>query len=164
VFDRTSRALALCRNHLETTASSGTEIESFIVGYALTAMHAEFEKAVKNAIRERCEVVADPHLRNFTSQAADRLVRSIRISELSGILGYFDGACKRTFQDSLHQSKSESFYNNIQTNRQAVAHDAVHHATMSEITNWFTEAQTVIVRFREALGLNTPAEQPIPVA
>ena len=153
MFDRTSRALDLCKNHLEDTATSGTEIESFIVGYALTVVHAEFEKAVKNAIRERCQVVADPHLRNFTSQAADRLVRSIRITELSGILGYFDGGCKRTFQDSLHQSKSESFYNNIQTNRQAVAHNAVHHATMSDIGEWFVEAKAVVLKFREALGL-----------
>ncbi|MCY3925808.1 MAG: hypothetical protein OXG52_09955 [bacterium] len=164
MFDRASRALDLCTDHLADTATAGTEIESFIVGYALTVVHAEFEKAVKNAIRERCRVVTDPHLRNFTSQAADRLVRSIKITELSGILGYFDGACKSTFQDSLRQSKSASFYNNIETNRQAVAHDAVHNATMSEVTNWFAEAQTVIVRFREALGLDTPAEQPAPAA
>lgn len=160
MFDRTSRALTLCRTHLEATATSGTEIESYIVGYALTVVHAEFETAVKGAIRERCRVVADPHLQNFTSQAADRLVRSIRIADLSGLLGFFDTSCKRVFQDSIRQSKSGQFYDNLETNRQAVAHDSIHTATMSDVEQWFTEAQTVILRFREALGLSASAGGP----
>ena len=124
-----------------------------MVGYVLTVVHAEFEKAVKGAIRERCQVAADPLLRNFTSQAADRLVKSIKVTELSGILGYFDGTCKTTFQNSINHSLSESSYTSLEMNRQALAHNAAHNATISDVQQWFTEAQTVVVKFREALGL-----------
>lgn len=111
--------------------------------------------AVKSAIRERCQVSTDPLVQNFTSQAAHRLVRSIKVSDLSGILGYFDGACKTTFQHSINRTKSESFYNNLESNRQALAHNSTHNATMSDLQQWFPEAETVVIRFREALGLSS---------
>ena len=155
MFDKTRRVLDLCRTHLEDTGTSGTEIESVVVGFALTVVHAEFEMAVKSAIRERCQVSTDPLVRNFTSQAADRLVRSIKVSDLRGILGYFDDTCKTTFNHSIDSTKSESFYTSLESNRQALAHNSTHNATMSDVQQWFPEAQTVLVRFREALGLNS---------
>lgn len=153
MFDNLTRVIEVSKDHLDTTATSGTEIESFIVGYLLTVVHAEFEQAVKRAVSERCQAAGDPLIGNFGALAAKRLVRSIKISDLSGILGHFDANCKKTFQTSIQNARSASYYSNLESSRQAIAHEATSNATMSDVQTWFVEAKQVPLKFREALGL-----------
>ncbi len=154
MFTRSTADLASCAQHLEDTGSVGTPIEKILVGYVLTVIHAEFEQAIRGAVRERCAVEGDPHLTAFTGNAATRVIRSIRISELSGALGLFDASCKESFQAAVNGSQAETYYGNIESNRQLLAHESGSMATMTEVREWFEAAGTVVTVFREVLGLS----------
>lgn len=151
MFDHLEDQISFYSQHLIDTGTIGSQIEQVFVGYVLIRIHAEFEKSIKSAINDRCHIEQDSHLNAFSHWAIDRIIRSIRISDLSNILSHFDEECKELFTATSDRIKNS--WGNILSDRHSFAHKAPTHATFSEIRVWFSEAQGVIVAFRKALGL-----------
>ena len=140
--------------HLESIDELETRIAPVFVTYALTLIHGQFEAAVKAAIRERCKA-NDPAIDSYVASTVHKSVRSIKLGELSGVLGQFDVAFKASFREQSQEfAVAFQFYSNLESNRQAVAHGGVLSATMGDVVAWYFEAKIVILKFREALGLS----------
>ena len=151
MFDHLEKQISVYDQHLIDTGAIDSQIEQVFVGYVLIRIHVAFEESIRSAINERCYREQDPPLNNFNKWAIDRILRSIRFSDLSDILGHFDEQYKELFKGTSDRTKTS--WNNILSNRHSVAHEAPTYATFSEIQKWFSEAQGVIVAFRKALGL-----------
>ena len=155
MFDRLEKEIALYEQHLVNTKTQGSLIEQVFVGYALTLIYAEFERSIKSAINDRCRIESDPPLNNFVESSTERIIRSLKISELSGFLRSFDDKYNDRFQaakDKDHQTQVS--WDRIIANRHAFAHATPTNMTFTEVQKEFSKAKGVIVAFREALGLS----------
>ena len=156
MFDRLEKEIALYEQHLVNTRTQGSLIERVFVGYALTLIYAEFERSIKSAINDRCHIESDPPLNSFVEWSTNRIIRSLRISELSGFLRSFDDKYNDRFRATVGNTNHQTqvFWDNIIENRQALAHETPKNATLIEVQEWFSKAKIVISAFRTALGLS----------
>lgn len=158
MFSRLEGELKLCEQHLTATDTKGSPVERVFVGYILTVAYAEFEKAIKNAVYERCQRENDPALNNYIRKVTDRRIRSIKLSELAGILKQFGDKYSSNFHDAREKGSDsdqvQTFWHNLLDNRHAIAHDASVSANYTDIQEWIPKAQKVITMFREALELS----------
>ena len=155
MFENIDRELSLCREvaHLQDDRMAGP-LDRILTGYMLTIVHAEFEQAIKNAVKERCLMDVDAYQVAFMETAVERLIRSITISALVGYLGFFDRNCKIRFRGKIPTNcLAEVYYGNLEENRQAMAHQANSEATLRNVEEWLLEARSVVVAFRESLEL-----------
>jgi hypothetical protein len=117
-FTRIEDALTNTKNHLDSTNSRNTEIESYLVGYLIVLVIAEYEVLLEKIIERRADRIQDSHVQSFVKVAVDKLTRSIKIGEVSGLLGHFGGTYKKSFQDAnLKAPKAVTYYDNIMENR-----------------------------------------------
>ena len=131
MFDRLERNIARYEQHLVDTGTQGSLIEQAFVGYVLTLIYAEFENAIKSAINDRCHIESDPPLNSFVEWSTNRIIRSLKISDLSGFLRSFDDKYNDRFQatkDKNHQTQVS--WDRIIANRQAFAHEAPTNMTL----------------------------------
>ena len=155
MFDRLENEIALYKQHLIDTRAKGSPIEQVFVGYVLTRIHAEFESSIKSAINDRCYIESDTPLNKYVEWATDRIIRSLRLSELRGVLNRFDNNYNDQFQATVDtDQQTQVSWNKIIENRQAFAHKAPANVTLTEVQEDFSKAKDVIVAFREALGLS----------
>lgn len=141
----------------ETIDDSSTIVVPALIAYALIRIHAGFEVAIRDAVKEKCQM-EDVTINSYIGSVIDRSVRSIKIKELSGLLGKFGKEFKESFKQHQEESaEAFQFYSNLETNRQSVAHtvDFGGQATMHDVVSWFLEARTVIYKFRQVLGLTS---------
>lgn len=121
----------------------------------MSVTYAKLEEVVRSSLFDRCKVGMDPLAERFLEKAIERMVRSVRISELSGILGGFSTSVKEQFQQDMQRGNGQSatYYDNLVSNRHALVHQATANATMQDIDEWLPSATHVIESFRKALGL-----------
>lgn len=160
MFSRLDSQIIICKQHIVNSQSQGTQIEFILVGYILAVTYAHFESIIRDSIKERCaagvDPEADPPASKFVRHAVDRVVRSIKISELSGVLGLFSDTYKQEFQEIMKSdSIAETYYHNLVSNRHAMAHSASANATMKDVEEWLPSGKAVIEAFRQALKLHT---------
>ena len=80
-------AIESCERHLSQTGAFSSEIENFLVEYLLVLLYAEYEKTAKLLLQKRAEQSGDSELASFVKSASKKLVRSIKISDMAGLLG-----------------------------------------------------------------------------
>lgn len=96
-------------------------IESCLVEHALVKIYSAFESEVCNALVERCTSSDDLARDQCVASVVKRNVRSIRINELTGILGGFSEHHKQSYSSKIEQYPAAKIaYDNIMANRHAV--------------------------------------------
>ena len=157
MFEVAKREIALCEQHLVSLEQeSRGYVEHILVGYVLTLVYAEFEKVIRESLYERCRSTHDSQLNGFVEWCIERVVRSIAIGDLTGILKRFDSANGDEFlaRISAVDSRPKDSFDSIRNNRQAIAHKASVTVKMDEVAEWFVEAQKVILEFRHVLRIS----------
>jgi hypothetical protein len=144
---RVEAALDDCERHLEATNSFGTEIEAILTAHVSAVIYGAFEAEVRRTLAVRVMAgLQDAHVRNFSRVASEKLVRSIKTSELAGVAGYFHRDCKTRFHDSLG-GEAQAAWDNIVNNRHGIAHEhspAVSNMTWRELKEAHPKALAVI--------------------
>jgi len=149
---RIDQALEVCRRHLASTGAYGTEIENLLTRSLLVLICAEFEERIEETIQERCSSIEDASLKEFIASCMGAVFRSVRSSEMAGLLKRFGGRCKDGFTRRADSNPiAVTFYNNIVTNRHGVAHTTGGNATFPEVKRFYEEGHIVLDFFREAL-------------
>lgn len=127
-------------------------IESHLVEHALIRICAAFEHEIQRTLVERCAESGDQARDQYVSSVIQRVVRSIRVNELSGILGGFDEDYKASYLSWVDENpQAATAYSNIVTNRHAVAHGRPRQATWNDVYGWWDQALPVITEFRLTL-------------
>jgi hypothetical protein len=153
-FKRIEDAFETCKKHLDSTNSRNTEIESFLVGYLIVLVIAEYEVLLEKILAKRADRIKDAHVQSFVKVAVDKLTRSIKIGEVSGLLSHFGSDYKKAFVDANQKTPTAmTYYDNIMANRHLVAHQTGTTMTLLELETAFIESKIVFQTLADALTL-----------
>lgn len=86
---RIDQAIEACQDHLESSGAMGTEIEAYLTRYLLILICASFEEEIESLISERAARSNDPGLESFVRSAVGQVFRSLKTSEITGLLKRF---------------------------------------------------------------------------
>ena len=149
---RSQQAIDLCRKHADdaraySSVAMSAQIEAMLAKYVSSTIYAEAEAtSVSLTAARAAHQTSDTRLKAFGKVAAKKLIRSIKIGDLAGILGHFDAACKARFQDELNDQLRTDWDSLIQA-RHSVAHDqgaVVSHLTLLDIERFFPSVSEVL--------------------
>lgn len=117
-------------------------------------MCATFEETIEQLVIARAQDSKDQALASFVESAVGAVFRSVKSSEIAGLLGRFGQPQKDSFQDDMKVSpQSETRYNNIVTNRHENAHKGGSNLTLAELRQSYEEGHAVLDAFERALKL-----------
>jgi len=118
----------------------------------LVLICAEFEQKIESTIREKCGGISDPSLRDFVGSCVGAVFRSVKSTEIAGLLNRFGGNYKEEFAYKARQNeRAVTFYNNIVVNRHGFAHENAGSVTFAELKTFYEEGHVVLDYFRETL-------------
>jgi hypothetical protein len=140
---RTRSALDECRQHVDSTSSSGTEIEAFLSQYLLVLLCAEIQEEIYKVVEMRAVKCGDEEICAFTLASSKKILRSVKIGELSGFVGSFGPGRKAKFSDLLDE-KSIFQYNSAVDNRHSVAHKSGAQVTLADMADVIESAALVL--------------------
>ena len=148
-FDRIDRALERCEEHCKSAEPMNVEVKSLLTGSILILIYSEFERKIRSLILDRCSSVSDESIRKYIEKSTRK---SIKIGDLSGLLGKFGDLHKQEFQRRLNENdRVKTMYDSILANRHLVAHGEGSKATMREVKQYYEEGHAVLDYFRDAL-------------
>lgn len=158
-IDRIDLALTRCEAHCGSREPIDYEVESLLTGSVLILIISEFETRFRDLILERCSSVSDESIRQYIEESIRNVLRSIGITELSGLLARFGPLHKAEFKRRLDENqKVKAMYESMLTNRNQVAHGGGSNATMQDVRRYYEEGHVVLDYFRDALrGESTAA-------
>lgn len=142
-----------CKEHLDATKTHNTEIESYIVQFLLTRICAEFETRIAVLVQRRCSRMRDPHVKRFVQRSARDAAKYFNIGDIAGILHRFGEDYKKVFHDSILNTRAHIAWDNIYSNRQAVAHGSGVQMSFGDLTKNYAESILVIDVIVTALNL-----------
>ena len=97
-------------------------LESVVVNYLLTVVYSDLEQAIQGEIVGHTADGVDARANAFIVVAVGRVLRSIKCSEIAGVLAMFDERCKKHFQALVNDTKAQVAYDRIVTGRHQQAH------------------------------------------
>ena len=151
MIDETRSYLAEIQGFMQQASDIGV-IQSYLVEHALVRMYTAFESEIQDVLVERCASSGDFPCDLYVASVIKRAVRSIRINELTGILGGFGNDYKEAYSSKIGEiPAAQAAYDSIVENRHAVAHGGSRSATWKDVYGWWDDALPVIAEFRSAL-------------
>lgn len=147
-------AIGVCEKHLRDSGAFGTEIEIYLTGYLLVFMCAAFEEHIEGLVNGRASKSNDTFLAAFVRSAMSQLFRSIKTSEIAGLLGRFGDEHSKRFQTEMRKNeRAATYFNNLVLNRHGTSHKAGSDLTFPEVVEFYSEAHTVLDAVALVLGL-----------
>ncbi|WP_144829113.1 hypothetical protein [Kocuria rhizophila] len=148
----------LCESHIEAqkdgTLTSQAAIESVLARHIASVIYAEAEACVRDLVMHRVtSATTDPRVTSFSKVASTRLIRSIKISELSGNLNHFGSTCKDHFSNTL-TGKQKTDWDSLMNSRHDTAHEnsgSSEHLTLKDIDGYFASVSEVLNVFSDSL-------------
>jgi len=142
-----------CEQHLDAAKARSTEVESYLVQYLLTRICAEYEARITVLVTRRCSRMRDLHIKRFAGRSAKDVCRVFNIGDIKGILGRFGDDYKTSFHDHVMNSPAHVAWDNIYSNRQAVAHGAGAQMSLADLKLNYQQSLVVLDEIVSALGL-----------
>jgi RiboL-PSP-HEPN len=141
-----------CEQHLKDTLTANTEVEFYLSQFLLVRVCAEFESRIKLLIERRCARTNDTYIKRFVQKSARRVWRDFKISDIKGNLEHFGQDYAESFRQ-LIDAPLEASWNNVYTNRHAVAHGAGTQMSLRELKETYRKSQDVLEAVVLALAL-----------
>jgi len=119
-------------------------LESVVVNYLLTVVYSDLEQAIRSEIVNHSAAGPDPRANAFITVAVGRILRSIKCSEIAGVLGLFDERCKKHFQELVNDTPPQVAYNRIVGGRHEQAHSLGSDMTLGDFKADLEHCQFVL--------------------
>lgn len=142
-FVRTKAVLEDCVTHIKEQNLSGTPIESYLVEHILIIFGAEVQNEIYKSIEQYASTLADKKLEYFVKVACQRLFRSPKKSEISGLLGLFGELTQKKF-NSLIDDSQVTYYSVAVSARHDVAHKYGSKMTIGDFMKALNSADNII--------------------
>jgi hypothetical protein len=150
-------ALNSCEQHLTSTNTAGTEIEALLTRAAVVLTCSAFEEQIEQIISRRAERLDDPAMVSFCKSCIKAVFRSTFKSDLAGLINRFGPKFKEHFNSLIQDhAKAVTFYDNIITNRQGVAHTKSLNITLKELREFYEEGHIILDFFNETINATYP--------
>jgi len=138
-------AIEVCREHIERSGAAGTEIEAFLTRHLVVLTCATFEETIEALVSARAEKSQDVALAAFVRSIMGQVFRSVKTSEIAGLLGRFGEDHKGRFQEEMRKNeRAETFFNNIVTSRHGTTHTTSSNLTFAELVDFYSEGHIVL--------------------
>ncbi|MCY4673430.1 MAG: HEPN domain-containing protein [Bacteroidetes bacterium] len=136
--------------------SGNSRIKDLLTQALLILICAQFEKEIENCLTRRCASVSDEAIKGFIDDYIQgSALRSLKISNLSGLLKKFDPSYKKMFTEKINQNgQAKVTYDSILTNRNSVAHGEGTNATFEEVKMYYEQGHIILDYFEQALRVN----------
>ncbi len=157
---RTDSLKKICTAHAltskaNTSLAAWAQIESVLASHLASIAYAEAEARIQEYICGRvAQSTPDTRVHSYVRFSASRLVRSIKISELSGILGHFGDECKSHFSATI-SDKQKSDWDSLMGSRHSTAHQTTSpapHLTLTDVDGYLASVSEVLALFRSSLN------------
>ena len=142
-----------CEAHLDGTNTRNTDIENYFVQFLLVRICSEFESRVTSLVYRRCSRPRDTHLRSFAQQTAEYVSKRFDIADIGKVLQRFGSDYRTSFNTSVMSGSAHAAWNNIYTNRQAVAHQAGTQMSLGDLKTNYADSLLVLDALAVALEL-----------
>jgi hypothetical protein len=165
-FLRVDADISTVEHHMAVLAGPDPEIEVFLTRYLLVLTYAQYTDAIHAIVSLRADRIGDDSAAGFIRDAAQRLIRSYVVSELSGFLARFGDECKVTFTGRVVNTPAHVAYDRIINSRHTTAHGLGADMTFPEFKLAYADSATIFDAFADALGcvVPTPLAVTSPVA
>ena len=151
-FGQIDSGIAKCERHLDAVKARGTEIEYYLTQYLLIRIYAEFQTRLTALFDRRC-LSSDLHLMKFARQSASESTKYFLIGELKGVLGRFGDDYKSDFHNRVMNTLAHTCWDNIYSNRIAVAHKAGCVMSLSDLKKNYKNSLAIFDALVKTLGL-----------
>ena len=157
-IDRIDQLLTLCQEHLETTDSYRTDIETLLAYALVVRMYAEFEQEIKAALADRVAAITDLAQRSaFAARTKDHY-RGIRVRSLSELLARLGAPYRAGWVARRAENpRAVTFYGFIVERRHDIAHSVETTANFRDVRAWYESGHIVLDFFRDTLFAIDPA-------
>ena len=155
-FPEISDQLEKTRQHLQTTRSFGTEVESYLTNSLLITIYAEFEGRIKTIINTFLNSnFSSKYNGSFFIPYVENLVRRLKTSELSeNILSKLGPDFVKNFKQKINNNQHcESAYNNIIINRNKIAHGEGSNITFRELEESYPKSLVILEFLDETIKI-----------
>lgn len=144
-------AFGKCKEYIENNPSD-TELASYLTAYMVILVYTYIEEEVIEIISSLFSSSVTRGYEKFTTDAINRLLRSIKTSEIKDFLNnYIDSNCKENFSKNI-EGNLETAFNNIIYNRHMAAHQGHCNMTYQELIKHYNDAQRVLEELRKAIS------------
>lgn len=153
-LERSVNLLSLLTEAINPTGSNSPDplIESVVVNYLLTTTYADLEIGVRAILKEYGErSISEDRVLTYFDAASKKIVRSIKCTELAGVLKMFDIACQRHFQDSINGTPEQLAYDRIVAGRHDQTHNLGSEITLEEFSADIASCDAILAKFENAL-------------
>jgi hypothetical protein len=155
-ISRIDQTLQACEEHLSSASAFGTEIEMLLTQSLLVLICSEFEQKIENIVQEKCAIINDVALREFIGSCVDAVFRSVKSSEIAGLLNRFGPEYKGAFKRKTEEDPvSVTFFNSIVTNRHCVAHSTGSNVSFNDVKEFYEKGHIVLDYFRDVLMMSS---------
>ena len=150
---RVDHAIERCQEHLNNTGAFGTEIENLLTQSLLVLICSEFEQKIERLIQDRCSHIPDEALKEFVGSCVGAVFRSVKSSEISGLLNRFGGEYKERFKDRVDANpRTVTYWNNIVINRHGIAHAEGTNTTFNDAKLFYENGHEVLDWVKDTLA------------
>lgn len=149
---RAKSAFETCVSHINSVKATGEEIEFFLAQHLLIIICAEIQENIYSIVEDRAKGCSDLGLGAFAVGASKKILRSIKVGEITGFLGAFGSESRELFSAAL-DDRVIFQYNAAVENRHSVAHRGGVQMTLSDIGNVISVAESVLESVGRALGV-----------
>lgn len=150
---RADAAIETCDGHM-TRSGADPEVEVILAQHVASVAYAEFEAKIRRMVTDRCSKHDDVPLASFVGVASTKLIRSIKVTELSGALAWFGEAHKSEFREAVaHDEEAVAAWNNVVTGRHGLAHEqpSTPTLTLGDVKRDVERAKRILDAFAVAL-------------
>lgn len=149
---RVDDALAHCSRYAR-MPDADAQVESLLTKSLLILICGEFEKAFRDIVLGRCASVHDTPVRSYIESYTRTILRSLKVSEVKGLLARFGITCKEAFIRRLEADETvERGYNSLVSARNAAAHGESVTVTLQDVEQYYDAAHELLDFFRESLS------------
>jgi hypothetical protein len=155
-FPEISDQLEKTKQHLQTTSSFGTVVESYLTNSLLIAIYAEFEGRIKTIINAFVNSnFSSKYNGSFFIPYVENLVRRLKTSELTeNILSKLGPDFVKNFKQKINENQNcESAYNNIIINRNKIAHGEESNITFRELEESYPKSLVILEFLDETIKI-----------
>jgi hypothetical protein len=149
---RIDQAIEKCQQHLTQTGVAGIEVEAFLTNHLLILIYAAFEEEIKEIVIKRAAKICDPPLESFIKSAFKVVFRSMLTSELAKLLACFGPEYSARFKSRVSGTRTETFFNNIVTDRHLVAHEGSSNITFRDLVEFYENGHRILDELSETIS------------
>ena len=165
-FLRITNSIKEVQDHLTSSGSENTEIETYLVAFLLVLIYSEFETRSKILIARRCAFTTDTHLKNFAQSIAKtgseanqaelaRKAGRITVDDLAATLEKFGADYRAAFLAQIKNTPAAIAWDLVVSNRHLIAHQTGTAVTFSDLVREYPISLGILDSFAAALQLTS---------